>query len=71
MTTPTVLAQTWVQKYAARQKGLLGIDVSAESAGEAAVVEDIQVIAVDRLAQAVAFFAGQLDIDHSRRDCHC
>lgn len=48
---------------AAKQRDLLGIVVSAESAGEAAVVEDIQVIAVDSLAQAVAFLAGHLEID--------
>jgi magnesium chelatase family protein len=50
---------------AAKQDGLIGIVVSAESAGEAAVVEDIQVIAVDSLAQAVAFLAGHLDIEPS------
>jgi magnesium chelatase family protein len=50
---------------AAKQDGLIGIVVSAERAGEAAVVEDIQVIAVDSLAQAVAFLAGQLDIEPS------
>ncbi len=48
---------------AAKQKGLVGLVVSTESAGEAAVVEDIQVIAVDSLAQAVAFFAGHLEIE--------
>lgn len=48
---------------AAKQQGLRGLIVPAESAQEAAVVEAIEVIAVDSLAQAVGFFAGQLDID--------
>jgi magnesium chelatase family protein len=37
--------------------------VSAESAAEAAVVEDIEVVPVATLAQAVGFFAGTLEID--------
>jgi predicted ATPase with chaperone activity len=48
---------------AAKQRDLTGIVISSESAGEAAVVEEIDVIAVESLAQAIAFFAGQLDID--------
>jgi magnesium chelatase family protein len=48
---------------AARQKGLRGIVVPTDSAAEAAVVEDIEVIPVSSLAQAVAFFAGQIEID--------
>ena len=48
---------------AARQEGLRGIVVPAENASEAAVVEDIEVIPVSSLAQAVGFFAGELDID--------
>jgi magnesium chelatase family protein len=50
---------------AAKQRDLVGIVVSAESAGEAAVVEEIDVIAVDSLNQAVAFFAGHLEIEPS------
>lgn len=50
---------------AAQQAGLRGLVVPTESAGEAAVVEDILVIAVDSLAQAVAFFSGQIDIEPS------
>ena len=48
---------------AGAQKGLRGIVVPTESAAEAAVVEDIEVIPVSSLAQAVAFFAGQIEID--------
>jgi magnesium chelatase family protein len=47
----------------AQQKGLKGIVVPTESAAEAAVVEDIEVIPVSTLAQAVGFFAGTLQID--------
>ena len=37
--------------------------VPAASAGEAAVVEGIEVIAIDSLAQAVAFLAGEIEIE--------
>ncbi len=47
----------------ARQKELRGIVVLAESAAEAAVVEDIEVIPVASLAQAVGFFSGALEIE--------
>ena len=48
---------------AARQRGLKGIVVPAESAAEAAVVEEIEAIPVASLAQAVGFFAGTLPIE--------
>ncbi len=48
---------------AARDRQLRGIVVPQASAAEAAVVEDVEVIAVGSLAQAVAFFAGQLPIE--------
>ena len=48
---------------AAKQEGIRGLVVPAESAGEAAVVEDLDVIPVESLAQAVGFFAGEIDID--------
>jgi len=48
---------------AAAQQGLKGLVAPAASAHEAAVVEEIEVIAVDSLAQAVAFFAGDLEIE--------
>ena len=47
---------------AAKQEGLRGIVVPSESASEAAVVEDIEVIPVSSLAEAVGFFSGELDI---------
>ncbi|HEY2839553.1 MAG TPA: magnesium chelatase domain-containing protein [Pirellulales bacterium] len=48
---------------AAREIGLAGILVPAESAAEAAVVEGIDVIPISSLSQAVAFFAGLIDIE--------
>jgi magnesium chelatase family protein len=48
---------------AAEQQGLRGLLVPADSAAEAAVVERIEVIPVSSLAQAVAFLAGQIDLD--------
>ncbi len=48
---------------AAKQSGLRGIVVPRENAGEAAVVEELEVIPVDSLAQAAAFFSGQIEID--------
>jgi magnesium chelatase family protein len=48
---------------AAKQGGIRGLIVPAASAREAAVVEGIEIIAVSSLAQAVAFLAGQLDIE--------
>jgi magnesium chelatase family protein len=47
---------------AAREAGLRRLVVPSASAGEAAVVENIDIIAVHSLAQAVGFFSGQLDI---------
>jgi magnesium chelatase family protein len=48
---------------AAKQKGLRGLVVPAENASEAAVVEDLEVIPVSSLAQAVGFFTGQIAIE--------
>ena len=42
---------------------LRGIIVPSANAAEAAVVEDLDVIAVDSLAQTVAFLTGELDIE--------
>ena len=47
---------------AAKNDGLRGIVLPAENAGEAAVVEGLEVIPVESLSQAVAFFAGEIDI---------
>jgi magnesium chelatase family protein len=48
---------------AAQQDNLRGIVVPTESSAEAAVVEDIEVIPVSSLAQAAAFFAGEIQIE--------
>ena len=48
---------------AAPDERLRGIVVPSSSAAEAAVVEDIEVIPVDSLTQAVGFFTGQIDIE--------
>lgn len=48
---------------AAAKNGARGIVIPTANAAEAAVVEGLEVIAVDSLTQAAAFFAGQLPID--------
>ena len=48
---------------AAKKEGLRGLVVPAENAGEAAVVEGIEVIRVGSLTEAAAFFSGQLQIE--------
>ncbi|MGI9518467.1 MAG: YifB family Mg chelatase-like AAA ATPase, partial [Pirellulaceae bacterium] len=47
---------------AAARNGVRGLVVPTENAHEAAVVENLEVIAVDSLSQAVAFYSGALDI---------
>lgn len=47
---------------AAKNANLQGLIVPAENASEAAVVEGLEVIAVESLAQAVAFFAGEIEL---------
>ncbi len=47
---------------AAKDNGLKGLVVPALSGEEAAVVEPLEVIPVNSLAEAVAFFAGDLEI---------
>jgi magnesium chelatase family protein len=47
---------------AARQVGVRGMVVPAENAAEAAVVEDLEIIPVSSLSQAVGFFSGAIDI---------
>jgi len=47
----------------AKTEGRKGLVLPVENAREAAVVEDIDVIPVASLTEAVGFFAGQLDID--------
>ncbi len=48
---------------AAKQSGVRGLIVPAASAREAAVVEDLDVIAVESLSQAVGFLSGELEIE--------
>ena len=48
---------------AAAQPGVTGLVLPSVNAREAAVVDGIDVIAVESLAQAAAFFGGKLDID--------
>ncbi len=48
---------------AAANQGLRGIIVPRENASEAAVVQGLDVIAVESLTQAVGFFVGDLEIE--------
>src|SRR5262245_19377159 len=48
---------------AAKERDLRGLVVPTESAAEAAVIEEIEVIPVSSLTQAVGFFAGQIEIE--------
>ena len=61
--TRTVKGALSMAMFAARNKNLRGILVPNQSAPEAAVVEDIEVIAVSSLTQAVGFLEGTLDIE--------
>lgn len=47
---------------AAAAKGLRGLVVPRQNGSEAAVVEGVEIIPVDSLAETVAFFSGELDI---------
>lgn len=47
---------------AAKDSSIKGLVVPSANAHEAAVVEGLDVIGVDSLAQCVAFFAGQIDV---------
>lgn len=48
---------------AVRQPGIRGLIVPKENAPEAAVIEGLEVIAVDSLTQAVGFLAGVIDLE--------
>ncbi len=50
-------------KEAKKKGGLRGILLPAENAAEAAVVEDIEVIPVSSLAEAIGFLTGELPIE--------
>lgn len=56
------MAIALVQNKKANGSRIKGIVLPAENAPEAAVVEDVEVIPVSSLAQAVGFFASQIDI---------
>lgn len=62
-TTRAVKGVLSIAMAAAAQGTLRGLVVPAESAAEAAVVENVEVVAVSSLAQAVAFLAGEIDIE--------
>lgn len=51
-----------IAMQAVKDSRLRGLVVPSENAREAAVVEGLEVIAVDSLAQAVAFFGGELEL---------
>ncbi len=53
---------------AAKRAGLLGVMVPVENAREAAVVQGIDVIAVEHLHQAIEFFAGIVEIEPKHVD---
>jgi magnesium chelatase family protein len=48
---------------AAKQEGIRGLILPCDNAGEAAVVEDIEVIPVSSLSEAVGFLTGQVSIE--------
>jgi magnesium chelatase family protein len=48
---------------AAQEPGLRGLLVPSQSAAEAAVVQNVEVIPISSLAQAVGFLSGEIDIE--------
>ena len=54
----------------AAKLGLRGIVVPVENAGEAAVIESLEVIPVGSLTEAVGFFTGDLDIEPAPSRIH-
>jgi magnesium chelatase family protein len=52
----------------ARKKGFKGFVLCRENAREAAIVNDIDVIGIDTLREAIDFFAGKIDIEPLRID---
>jgi magnesium chelatase family protein len=52
----------------AQERGAAGVLVPRENAAEAAVVDTIEVYAIDSLAQAVAFVAGELPLEATTVD---
>ena len=62
-TTRPVKGALSMAMAAAEQPGVRGLVLPSLNAREAAVVDGVDVIAVDSLAQAAGFFAGNLDIE--------
>lgn len=62
-TTRPVKGALSMAMAAAKQRDLRGIVVPRESAAEAAVVEEVEVIAVSSLAEALGFFSGSITIE--------
>ena len=62
-TRPTKGALSMAMAAAAAARACAGCSCPADSAAEAAVVEGVEVIAVASLAQAVAFLAGEIEIE--------
>ncbi len=62
-TTRPVKGALSMAMAAAAQPGVEGLVLPRENAREAAVVEGIDIIAVDSLSQAVGFFTGQIDLE--------
>lgn len=62
-TTRPVKGALSMAMAAAAQPGVEGLVLPRENAREAAVVEGIDIIAVDSLAQAVGFYMGQIDVE--------
>lgn len=52
----------------ARASGKIGLLVAAENAPEAAVVQELQVLPIKNLREAVAFFEGELKLNPTRVD---
>jgi magnesium chelatase family protein len=62
-TTRPVKGALSMAMAAAKQRDLRGIVVPRENAAEAAVVEEVEVIAVSSLSEAVGFFSGAISIE--------
>ncbi len=62
-TTRPVKGALSMAMAAAKQRDLRGIVLPRENAAEAAVVEEVEVIAVSSLAEAVGFFTGAITIE--------
>ena len=61
-TTRPVKGALSIAIEAAKARNLRGLVVPVANASEAAVVKDLQVIPVHSLSQAIAFFAGELEV---------